>query len=63
VTIPIVALFLAYLTLSRSTLASALLAVAAVAFGYTIMWRSGRGWFRWTAVPLLCWTLALVGTR
>jgi hypothetical protein len=61
VAVPIAALFVAYLT--RSTPASLVLAAAAVAFGYTIMWRSGQGWFRWTAVPALLWTLALVSIR
>jgi hypothetical protein len=60
VAFPVAALVLAYV--SRSTLTGPLSALAGLAFGYAIMWRSGRGWFRWTALPVLCWTVTLVGT-
>jgi lipopolysaccharide export LptBFGC system permease protein LptF len=61
VPIPVLALLLAFQT--RTTPAAPLFVVAGLGFGYILMWRSGQGWFRWTALPVLPWLVALVGTR
>jgi phosphoglycerol transferase MdoB-like AlkP superfamily enzyme len=61
VPIPVLALLLAFQT--RTTPAAPLFVVAGLGFGYALMWRSGQGWFRWTALPVLPWLVALVGTR
>ena len=58
---PLVALSLVYPT--RSSIAAPLFVVGALTFGYAVMWRSGHGWFRWTALPVLPWIVVLVGTR
>jgi phosphoglycerol transferase MdoB-like AlkP superfamily enzyme len=58
---PLLALVLAFQT--RTTPVAPLFVAAAFAFGYAVMWRSGQGWFRWTALPVLPYLVAVVGTR
>jgi uncharacterized membrane protein YhaH (DUF805 family) len=59
--IPVLALLVAYET--SGGLAGTMLAVAGLGFGYALMFLSGQGWFRWTAVPLLPFAVIALGTR
>jgi hypothetical protein len=52
VLIPLLGLLLAFYT-GATVVGLPLFAVAGLAFGYTVMFSAGSGWFRWTVFPVL----------